>query len=103
MELSVAAQFICAAHYNEGICSGMNMKVVLSGKLGRTITRVVEKPGSLGFRLARDPTGVMMQLRMRSIEGPKERGGDYGEWARRNECSTVDSRSGHRAERVARG
>ena len=47
MELGVAAQFICAAHYNEGICSGMNMKVVLNGKLGRTITRVVGKRGAL--------------------------------------------------------
>jgi len=30
------------------------------------------KAGSLGFRLVRDTTGVMMQFRMRSIEGPKE-------------------------------
>jgi len=34
-------------------------EVIFNGRLGKTITRVVGKPGSLRFRLARDTVGVM--------------------------------------------
>jgi len=33
----------------------------LNGWLGRAVTRVVGKPGSLRFRLARDTLGVMVK------------------------------------------
>jgi len=35
---------------------------ILNGRLGKAIARVVGKPGSLRFRLARDTVGVMVQL-----------------------------------------
>ena len=47
-------------------------KGFLNGKLGKAITRLVGRPGSLRFRLARDTMGVMMRFGMCSIEGPKE-------------------------------
>jgi len=34
-------------------------EVLLDGRLGKAITRVVGKPGTLRFRLARDTVGVM--------------------------------------------
>jgi len=34
-------------------------EVIFNGKLGRAVARVVGRPGSLRFRLARDTVGVM--------------------------------------------
>ena len=45
----------------------------LNRRLGKIITRVMGKPGSLGFRLAWDTAGVMVErFAMTSIEGQKE-------------------------------
>ena len=47
---------------------------LLNGRLGKAIARVVGKPGSLRFRLARDTVGAMViRFAMTSVEGQKAR------------------------------
>ena len=46
-------------HIISRLTSYVSRRTYHDGRLGKAITRVVGKPGSLRFRLARDPVGVM--------------------------------------------